>query len=221
MSTNERMKRLVSPILFALLFIMAPAAWAQTTTSLAGIGDSEARPVGAWSLPEGVVLARPITGYSVFTPDECAPAEEAKGSGDLVRLCISLRHTGERDGAPYRLPITVEIPAGLIFIADNISTQNGIIIQRFIVEVSPGQTINIPAFMMCLNDSRSGSHPGAIYVLGPVLQNPAFDALFKQLEGKRIPQEGAVEIQGAIWALAEGDSIWPSNQAYIDALPDA
>lgn len=216
------MKRLISLILFALLSATAPAAWAQTTTtSLAGVGDSEARPVGAWSLPEGVVLAGPIIGYSVFTPDQCESAEAPQGSGDLVRLCIGFRHTGERNGAPYQLPIHVEIPAGLIFISDDVSTQNGIIIQRFIVEVQPGETINIPAFMMCLNDNRSGSHPGAVYVLGPVLQDPGFDALFKQLEGKRIPQEGAVEIQGAIWALSEGEPISPSSRAYIDALPEA
>jgi hypothetical protein len=216
------MKRLAPLILIALLSATAPAALAQATTaSLAGLGDSEARPVGSWSLPEGVVLARPITGYSVFTPDQCAPAEEPKGSGDLVRLCVSLRHTGERNGDPYRLPIHVEIPAGLVFISDDISTQNGIIIQRFIVEVRPGQTINIPVFMMCLNDSRSGSYPGAVYQLGPVLQNPAFEALFKRLEGKRIPQEGAVEIQAAVWALTEGDPISPPHQAHIDALPDA
>lgn len=221
-AANEVMKRLISLILFALLSATAPAAWAQTTTtSLAGVGDSEARPAGAWSLPDGVVLARPITGYSVFTPDQCESAEPPQGSGDLVRLCIGFRHTGERNGAPYRLPIHVEIPAGLIFISDDISTQNGIIIQRFIVEVQPGETINIPAFMMCLNDNRSGSHPGAVYVLGPVLQNPGFDALFKQLEGKRIPQEGAVEIQGAVWALSEGEPISPSSRAYIDALPEA
>lgn len=216
------MKRLISLILFALLSATAPAAWSQTTTtSLAGVGDSEARPVGAWSLPEGIVLARPITGYSVFFPDQCESAREPQGSGDLVRLCLSFRHTGVRNGAPYRLPIHVEIPAGLIFISDDISTQNGIIIQRFIVEVQPGETINIPAFMMCLNDSRSGSHPGAIYQLGPVLRTPAFDALFRQLDGKRIPQEGAVDIQGAVWALSEGEPIPPASRAYIDALPDA
>jgi hypothetical protein len=216
------MKRLVSLILSAVLSATAPAAWAQTTTtSLAGVGDSEARPVGAWSLPEGIVLARPITGYSVFFPEQCGSAEGPKGSGDLVRLCLGFRHTGERNGAPYRLPIHIEMPAGLMFISDDVSTQNGIIIQRFTVEVQPGQTINIPAYMMCLNGSRSGSYPAAIYQLGPVLRHPAFDALFSQLEGKRIPQEGAVEIQSAVWALSKGDAIWPPDQAYIDALPDA
>ncbi|KQY85028.1 hypothetical protein [Brevundimonas sp. Root1423] len=216
------MERLISLTLFALALVTAPSAWAQTTTtSMAGIGDSEERPVGAWTLPDGIVLARPITGYSVFTPELCEPAEEPVGSGDLVQLCISLRHTGQRNGAPYRLPIHVEIPAGLIFISDNLSTQNGIILQRFIVEVRPGQTINIPVFAMCANDGRSGSNPSAGYQLGPVLQNPAFDALFKQLEGKRIPQTGAVDIQAAVWAIAEGDPVSPRHQAYIDALPDA
>lgn len=216
------MQRLFSLALFTLALVTAPPIWAQTTTtSLAGIGDSEERPVGAWRLPEGIVLARPITGYSVFFPDDCAPADTAKGAGDLVRLCISLRHTGERSGAPYRLPITVEFPPGQIFISDDISTQNGIIIQRFTVELQPGETLHIPAFMMCVNVSRSGSYPAAVYQLGPVLQNPAFDALFKQLEGKRIPREGAVEIQSAVFALAKGNPISPPDQAHIAALPDA
>lgn len=214
------------------LLSVAPASHAQTvsptTTSLAGIGDSNARPTGAWPLPDGVVFSRPITGYSVFAPESCAPpdhpekgAEAAQAAGTLVQLCLPLRHTRQRNGEPYDLPIRVDIPPGVIFISDDLSTQNGIVIQRFIVEVRPGETIYVPIILMCLNDGRSASHPAATYRIGPLLENAAFDALFQRLEGKRITEEGAPYVQAAVWALSEGETIPPQINDQLGSLPDA
>ena len=209
-------RSLLCSIAAALIAAAAPLA-AQTTTSMtttsrAGVGASLARPVGAWTLPAGIELARPITGYSVFMPEDCAPAEEAEGSGDLVRICLALRNRSANS-------VTVVIPSGLILISEDDSVQNGIIVKSIRREIGPGEAIFIPAYAMCLNSGRSGSHPGASYVLGPVLDDPGFNRLFRLLENRRVPREGAVELQAAVWALSDGGPIPASAEAWIAALP--
>lgn len=209
-------------ILALVLGLSGPALAQETTTSRAGVGASDELPAGRWRLPDGIELAREITGYSVFMAEDCAPEDEAEGTGDLVRLCVSLRHTGRVNGAPYLLPITVEIPEGVMFISErDKSYQNGIVIRRIRREVRPGQTINIPVYVMCLNDTRSGSAPGVVYELGPLLRDPAFDALFARLARKKLPRETVPELQAAVWDLAAGKPISAASNAWIDALPDA
>lgn len=217
------MKQMLSLLLAALcLAVPAPASAQTTTTSLAGVGRSDDRPVGAWALPEGVALEK-VEGYSDLAWEECAPpdAEEPlppEGAGTMVQVCLTLKHMGQ--GALALVPIWVELPPGVMFISDSESTQNGILIRRVRRQIRPGEVLFIPVYMMCLNSGRSGSYPGAGYKLGPRLINPAFDALFARLEGKALSIEAAAQIQGAVWDISKGKPIGSVADAYIDTLPN-
>ncbi|WP_028007437.1 hypothetical protein [Solimonas flava] len=184
-----------------------------------GLGDSRAAPQGApFALPAGVEVAGPIKGYSVFTPENCAPQEPSQGVGDLVRICLPLRNTTDTIGNP--LPITVTIPPGFVAIAEDLHTQNGVLVQKQAVLIEPGRTIYLPLYLFCLNASRSGSSPQDTFQLGPILRYADFQELFDLLKDKELDRDAPqAELQGAVWRLSEGDPLSVEDRAYIAALP--
>lgn len=211
-------------VMIALSLAVAPAAARQSepgvTTSRAGLGDSKARPVGRAPLPPGIEIAGPILGHSEYYDGDCTDVQDQpEGVGHMVQLCLALRHTGAANGLPIGTPIRVVIPAGTIFISEDDETQNGVLIRNVEIIVRPGQTRFIWLHLMCLNANRDSSAPGDVFVLGPVLRDPAFDALFKRLEGRRIPVEAIGEVQAAVWNVAEGRPITPGVSAALDQLP--
>lgn len=224
------MSRILPSLFLLAACLFAPMAAQASDPTLVGFGDSEAEPIGdLWVLPPGVTVG-PIRGHSLFFDADCtSDPEKVRGSGDLVMLCLPLTYMPPpgAPGAPQGLPIKVTVPAGLIFIADNISTQNGILIKKFIVEIRPGQTIYIPVGLKCVNVSRSGSSPSDTYRVGPITRNPGFQRLFAMLETKRLPATamgsnttGIAELQGAVFDLAGGKPISPTFLAAIEALPN-
>lgn len=146
----------------------------------------------------------------------------------MVMLCLPLRYTPPtREGVNPLLPIKLTIPPGLIFIPDNISTQNGIVIKKFVVELRPGRTTYIPIGLQCLNVGRSGSSPADTFRIGPVTRNPGFLRLFALLETKRVPvtmnarfTQGLTALQMAVYDLAAGKPISEMWMAEINALPN-
>lgn len=190
-------------------------------TDRPGLGRSTAPPEGTpFALPAGVTLAAPLKGFSIFEPELCAPREgdleEPKGSGDLVQLCFTLRNTTDTTSSP--IPIVIELPAGLVVESEKLSTQNGILIQRQVVTVQPGQTIYLPLFFFCLNDTRSPSTPSDTFKLGPVLQYTDFKELFELLEDKNLDPTGQVELQAAVWNLSNGKKLTDDDRAAISNL---
>ena len=80
---------------------------------------------------------------------------------------------------------------------------------------------------MCMNDTRSTSHPGSLYRLGPVTNNAAFRQLFAMLETKKLSPtsfEGdgmdVAHVQAAVWALSNGQPLSAETRAAIEALPN-
>jgi hypothetical protein len=117
--------------------------------SHAGMGPSTAQPTGqAFAWPTALQVERPIKGEDPF----CVPRDQKPtprtGSGGLVRLCLGFRNTGA-------VPVTVELPPGLIFVSDREATQNGIVLQTLRIEVPPGtMTYYVPVLLYCLNHGR-------------------------------------------------------------------
>ncbi|MCP3139161.1 hypothetical protein [Pyxidicoccus xibeiensis] len=183
-----------------------------------GLGSSDKPPEGQrFTLPTGVELAGPIKGYSAFEPDKCFPAEEPKGAGALVRVCLPLRNTTNTTGNP--LPISITLPPGFTVISDNLSTQNGIILQRQTVVVTPGQTIYLPLYLFCLNENRDPSSTAATFQLGPTIQYTDFQELYRLLEQKTLdPEEQYAELQTAVWRLSEGESLTSGDRNFISNL---
>lgn len=219
-------------ILFCgLLALSAPvAATAAVDPNMAGFGESEEEPIGdLWDLPPGVTVAEAIRGFSVFDQETKCPTdpEAAKGAGTLVQLCLPLTYSPPR-GISQSLPIKVHIEPGTIFIPDNINTQNGINIKKWIVEIRPGETVYIPVMLMCLNQSRSGSSPADVFRMGPITRHPGMKQLLAMLETKQVaatvgPESDGMHLamlQQAVWQVTDREPLSASVLSAIAALPD-
>lgn len=221
------MSRLTLMLVLFISCLAAPTLARAPDPTLAGFGDSNAAPAGEpFQLPPGIELAGPIKGHAFYAAENCSPEEkDAKGSGGMVQICMPIRYPSET--ASQHGPRVVTFPGGLIFTSEDLKTQNGFLIREVSVEIRPGETIYIPMYLMCLNNSRSGSHPGSIYRLGPVTNNAAFRQFVRTLETKQLPVTtsegdgmGVAYLQDAVWSLSRGEPINARTQAAIDALPD-
>lgn len=192
---------------------------AEDGRSLPGFGESREAPVGArFALPKGVGLVGPIPGYTPFAPEACAPEEEAVGSGDLVRVCLTFENS-TTDAGGLGHPVDVVLPERLVFVSESLSTQNGILVQRTSFTVWPGTTLRIPVYLYCVNDSRSASEPSDRFRLGPVVDYPAFVDLTERLADKTLEKSGQAFLQAIVWNLAGGATLTDAERARLDSLP--
>ncbi len=182
-------------------------------SSRPGIGVSTADPTGTpYLLPGGIEIIQPIEGYDA----NCIPPEqtmqEAKGSGALVRLCLKLRNTRSEPGV-------VELPPGLIFVSDELTTQNGLLVQDVSIEVPAQQTLHVPLHLYCLNESRAPSAPWDTFTLGPVTQDPALRELLTLVEDRFLPVSGLTEVQATVSKVTDGPGLMAQDRERLKALP--
>ena len=193
------------------------------TSGKKGFGNSTERPTGIpFNLPAGITITGTIKGYSVFATQFCdnKTEEDAKGVGDLVRLCISFTNNNN-------FPVTITCPQGLIFIArhapgerDSTGIQNGILFDKVVFEVPGKTTYYLPLYLNCLNEGREGSSPQYIYEMGPVTQDKDMLQAFSMINKKRVTQEQSVLVQTAIWDASKGKPQTAATIAAFNALPD-
>ncbi|RKG95511.1 hypothetical protein D7X32_38855 [Corallococcus carmarthensis] len=179
-----------------------------------GLGRDESAPQGtAFTLPKGIELEQPIKGYNDPDPTDCDDKyeDEAKGQGELVRLCLIFRNTTNG-------PITLQLPPGLIFVSRNRAVQNGMLAQRVAIEVPAGARYFQPLFLYCVNSERDPSNPDESFDMGPVTQYQDFQDLFRLLETKTVTSSNFAIVQQAMTELSDGNAL-PSNiRSQIEAL---
>jgi hypothetical protein len=185
----------------------------KTETTKKGFGNSEERPEGTpFKLPAAVTINGPMKGYSQYYPEFCDNKEEkdAKGTGDLVRLCIPFFNNSNQ-------PVVITFPPGLIFIAKNLEYQNGILVEQAVFEVPPQQQFYMPLFLCCLNSSRHPSMPGEEWEMGPVTNYKDMLDLVTLLNTKKLSRESdvTVPVQHAVWDVSNGE---PIDDEYKDAI---
>lgn len=204
----------------ALAFASLTACSASVETASAqstdrpGFGRSTEAPVGAaYTLPEGITLETPISGYAPEDPWKCNDiyGDDAYGHGALVRLCPIFRNT---TGAP----ITVTLPPGLIFISNSSQVQNGILTQRIAFEVPAGERFFAPMFMYCANGPRRPTADKDEYTLGPVTQYADFQELIRILDGKDISDEESGWIQVIVNHLQRKPGLTAADRARAMAM---
>lgn len=190
-------------------------AAAQDIAYAPGMGTSEAAPEGTpFVLPEGLTVEAPIRGYNTADPEACdyKYQDQAVGKGEQVRLCVVFRND-------TNLPIPLELPPGLIFVSRSREVQNGIIAQRISIMVPPQERYFQPVFTYCTNSGRDSASLGSEFDIGNVTDIPAFQALFRMLEGKVINDSNFVVVDRAVKAISNGEALDPDLLAEIEALP--
>jgi hypothetical protein len=183
------------------------------TASRPGIGRSTDAPTGtSYVLPGGIELVQPIQGYDVDCIPEEQLSQEEKGSGSRVRLCLELRNT-------LAQPVLVELPAGLIFISDELTTQNGLLAQDVAIQVPAQQSLHVPLHLYCINESRAPAAPWDTFTLGPVTQDPGLRELITLVEDKFLPVPGLIEVQAAVSNVTDGPGLTAQDRESLRRLP--
>lgn len=190
-----------------------------------GFGASVETPEGSpLILPEGVTLESPIYTYNPFDDTDCNGEHliGERGRETLVRLCLQFKNnTNSR--------IDVTLPPGLIFVSENIESQNGVLSEGLTIEVPAGQYLFAPIRAYCLNDSRSAPGLGDEFrfKVGPITTYQPMLDLFENLKYKKLttgnPEENAMivaKIQGLVWNLTHNKKLDEWNQRIFDELPN-
>lgn len=178
-----------------------------------GIGPSLAAPTGApYALPAGVDLVSPIPGYDLDCIPQEQQAQEEKGSGSLVRVCMTLRNNSSQ-------PKTVELPAGLILVSEDLSSQNGILAQAVPLEIPAQQTLAVALHMYCINETRAPTAPWDSYHLGPITQDARLREIISLVADKFLPVPGQEEVQSAITHVTDGAGLTSQDRQELNNLP--
>lgn len=181
-----------------------------------GMGTSIALPTGpAFKLPQGVVLDKSeIPGYD-FSACKCKADNRncELGAGGLVRLCLALRNKTQE-------PVTVTLPAGLIFISLDEKTQNGLLIRDEAVVVPAGGTYSFNLALFCLNEDRAVTRAKDKYKLGPISEDKDIKALMEVLQYKDLRDEHNHAVaQQAIWDVTKGFALTAAQYRNIASIP--
>ena len=105
---------------------------------------------------------------------------EQKGSGvGLFRTCVTLMNTGST-------PVTVTLPAGLMFVSSDLDHQNGILLTPVTVTIGVKSPARFLLNGYCLNPARKVSGYNHTYTMGPVTQNPHLKQLIGLIGNKEL-----------------------------------
>lgn len=181
-----------------------------------GMGTSVALPAGpAFKLQQGIVLdKKEIPGYD-FGACKCKADNRSceLGAGGLVRLCLALRNKTQE-------PVTVTLPAGLIFVSLDEGTQNGILIKEEAIVVPAGSTASFNLALFCLNADRAVTKAKDKYKFGPVSEDQDIKLLMELLQDKDLKDEHAVAVaQEAIWDVTKGFVLTAAQHRNITSIP--
>ncbi|SEL03668.1 hypothetical protein SAMN05444354_103369 [Stigmatella aurantiaca] len=179
-----------------------------------GIGPSTKDPVGTpFEWPAGLIVKEPIDAYD---EDHCyrddQKEREVYGHGGNVRLCLGFTNTTNQ-------PITVSLPAGLIFVSLNTESQNGLLVQVETFEVPPGdQPFFVNLGLQCLNAGRDPGFIGDTYKKGPVTQDEELREFLDILKNKKLTLDNAHIVQDALWNVTDGDGLTARDREDIGKL---
>lgn len=232
-------RRIFILTLATLLLALAHPALAENKVR-PGLGDDPGLPQTApFALPPGVALAGPIWGVDA-DGGECPGADAKFGSDEgAVKTCVPLKNTGI--GASL-----VDLKAGLILYSQFRDGQNGLLVERVLVQVppeasggcrpvkedapvserkcnpengDPDSVFIVQLNLHCLNEGRSPSLSGMGYSIAGVTTDPDLLALAELLAAKDLSSSAAQElVTEAIYEITEGSGLTPETLRRINAL---
>ena len=189
----------------------------EVKSSAPGFGSSDRSPEGLpLSLPNGIAIVdRP------YSDGNCTGLSDLYGVGE-VRFCMQLsNNTGT--------PAFVTIPAGTVFISENIKSPNGLIVKKINIRI-PAHSAPVMQFMTCsINQDRKA--PAATFGPQPILTNHySMPELLSLLETKRVNAEDydgkippaaiSAAVQAAVHELAHTGRLSASAREKLAQLPD-
>lgn len=221
LTTNARRVAVV----FAVLVLAGCTSAAATDDEYAGLGGSGdcktganaawATPAGtAFALPSGVEVSGDINGNVVEAPCSMVPIVEY--GGDLLPACLTLKNTTNAE-------ITVKLPAGLVFLAKQAETQNGIILQDHDLVIPAGETKSFRFNLYCLNEHCLFGEKATTFTFGNVSNDPLMIELVGLARSRKMTS-GAVatasQFGAAIWEITGGKGLTADRKQQIANVAD-
>lgn len=220
LTTNARRVAVV----FAVLVLAGCSNAAETDDDFAGLKSGEcktganaawATPAGtSFSLPAGVEVSGDINGNVVDPPCSMAPTVEY--GGDLLPACLTLKNTSNAE-------ITVKLPAGLVFLAKDAATQNGIILQDHDLVIPAGETKSFRFSLYCLNEHCLFGEKATLFTFGNVSNDPLMVELVGLARGRKMTNSAtgtASTFGAAIWDITGGRGLGAERRKQIADLAD-
>lgn len=189
----------------------------ETPGKLAGMGDMAGVPTGApFTFPANISVAGTIFGSNCDT-------SYRRGSGEFVDVCIGFFNSGTTD-------YTITLPAGLTLTADDVTYQNGIIIQDTKILLKAGIITRCGVGAYCINASKSPSSSNKTYKIGNVSDSRLIRELIELLKNKKINIEeypngsdygdAVGKIQTAVWAISDFEGLSDSERQELAKIPN-
>ncbi|GAB3923379.1 hypothetical protein [Larkinella terrae] len=190
-----------------------------TKSAAPGLGTSKQKPGGKlFSFPPGVtVVGRPTM------RQEDLSLSKMLGSGELVRFCLDLANSTAS-------PISVELPAGLVWISDDLTVQNGLEVKPVRFELPAKATTRVRLGTYCLNADRHEASHGDSYDPQPIILDLAsMNNLFQLLSDKKINHGETTDeltyyqqqhiVQEGVWEVTETGKLLPETLQKLQKLP--
>jgi len=173
-----------------------------------GLGSSTETPTGTpFALPGGVTVTGDITG-DMFGDH----ADETWGNGPgWVDVGFTLANGTTAD-------VTVEFPAGLIFIARDVTTQHGMTVQVIAVTLAKSTSRTYRLRLFCVNAHRSVATSIDKFDFGPVTDSKGLVEIIGLLKGKTLDDSSGDTIQSAVWSVTDRGGLTAADRQALRGL---
>jgi hypothetical protein len=172
--------------------------------TFAGFGNTPGAPTGSpFYLPDNVKLTTPMNGH---VPDYSS--YQKYGIGTIGAFFILAN--------PNNYNVNVELPAGLIFLPDNDSSQTGMNSCPVTILINAGDSEKICLRFFCMNRHKFANYVN-FYIMHVVSDNDQVKTLTDALKIKSesILLNHAWELQEIVWHITDGSGI---TQTDLDVI---
>jgi hypothetical protein len=212
---------------WALLFVAASLTACGGDHSLTGPpgGDGDGNdnvahpfvhPAGSqFTLPAYISVKGEMTGpiYVGAASGPCAGLEPVSSSLDFVAVCMTLHNSGATD-------TSFVLPAGLVMIAADTSTQNGTQVVPIRIRIGAGRDTTILYSLFCTNEHRTPSTDTDVFHFGPVSNNADLAEIIDLVKDKDVTTSDARDlIQFAIWEVSDEGGLTDETRSGLEAMP--
>ncbi len=113
---------------------------------------------------------------------------------------------------------TVNLPAGLFFVAQNKKVQNTIIVKNYHISVtSEVDTFTLGTFSV--NEFKELPGDSDFYTIGPITDNPNLIQIIDIVSDKKLDASNVMLVQRAIYQVTSDDSLSPAMVESLNLLP--
>jgi hypothetical protein len=177
----------------------------------AGANAAFATPAGRpYALPPGIALVE-LTGNIL---DKCMGIQPIEYGSDIAHVCMVVKNTTGAD-------IELTLPAGLVFVAQNAKTQNGIILQEHKVTIKANATKNIHIRLSCINEHCKYTDAEDVYALGNVTNDKGLLEVIDLVKNKKMSPDTIPVTQEAVWSVTDRGGLTDEHRTNLKGMPAA